>query len=121
MLIDQRHSDSSATLVPASSPSSPNNDVPLLSVTFLETSSPDKSISKVSLIPQLANQEDRGLSEVIVFEEGDKSLAYRSKTLEILAALFTYCISSIIMTVTNKFVLSNLNFHMNFLLLAIQV
>lgn len=44
-----------------------------------------------------------------------------SSTIDVLMALSTYCVSSILMTVTNKYVLSNLNFRMNFLLLAIQV
>lgn len=35
-------------------------------------------------------------------------------------ALLCYCFSSILMTVTNKLVLSHYEFHLNFLLLAIQ-
>jgi GDP-mannose transporter len=37
-----------------------------------------------------------------------------------LAAIIAYCSASILMTVTNKFVLSSYEFHMNFLLLCIQ-
>ncbi|KAI5951634.1 VRG4 [Candida jiufengensis] len=35
-------------------------------------------------------------------------------------SIFAYCLSSILMTVTNKFVVSGFNFNLNFLLLAIQ-
>lgn len=35
--------------------------------------------------------------------------------------ILSYCGSSILMTVANKYVLSGLNFNMNFLLLAVQV
>ncbi|KAI3405827.2 VRG4 [Candida oxycetoniae] len=35
-------------------------------------------------------------------------------------SIFAYCLSSILMTVTNKYVLSGFNFNMNFLLLSIQ-
>ena len=35
--------------------------------------------------------------------------------------LLSYCFSSIMMTVTNKFVLSGLGFNLNFFLLAVQV
>lgn len=35
--------------------------------------------------------------------------------------LLSYCFSSILMTVTNKFVLSGLGFNLNFFLLAVQV
>lgn len=35
--------------------------------------------------------------------------------------LLSYCLSSILMTVTNKFVLSGLGFNLNFFLLAVQV
>lgn len=35
--------------------------------------------------------------------------------------ILSYCFSSILMTVTNKYVLGGLNFNLNFLLLAIQV
>lgn len=43
--------------------------------------------------------------------------AVTSSALPILA----YCGSSIMMTVTNKYVLSGLNFNLNFFLLAVQV
>lgn len=36
-------------------------------------------------------------------------------------ALFFYCCSSIVLTLFNKAVLSSANFHMNFLLLSVQV
>lgn len=35
-------------------------------------------------------------------------------------SIFAYCLSSILMTVTNKFVVSGFNFNLNFLLLAVQ-
>ncbi|ABN67707.1 GDP-mannose transporter into the lumen of the Golgi [Scheffersomyces stipitis CBS 6054] len=35
-------------------------------------------------------------------------------------SIFSYCVSSILMTVTNKYVLSGFSFNMNFLLLAVQ-
>lgn len=35
-------------------------------------------------------------------------------------SIFSYCLSSILMTVTNKYVLSGLSFNLNFVLLAIQ-
>lgn len=35
-------------------------------------------------------------------------------------ALLCYCASSILMTVTNKYVLSGMNFNLNFLLLCVQ-
>ena len=35
--------------------------------------------------------------------------------------ILTYCAASILMTVTNKYVLSGYDFNMNFLLLGIQV
>lgn len=35
--------------------------------------------------------------------------------------ILAYCFSSILMTVTNKYVLSGLDFNLNFLLLAVQV
>ena len=35
--------------------------------------------------------------------------------------ILSYCASSIIMTVTNKYVLSGLDFNLNFLLVAVQV
>lgn len=40
---------------------------------------------------------------------------------ESVMALSVYCLSSILMTLLNKAVLSSSNFTMNFLLLAIQV
>jgi hypothetical protein len=40
---------------------------------------------------------------------------------EAIWALTSYCVSSILMTVFNKFVLSSHNFRMNFFLLLIQV
>lgn len=36
-------------------------------------------------------------------------------------AIFAYCFSSILMTVTNKYVLSGVDFNLNFFLLAVQV
>jgi GDP-mannose transporter len=36
-------------------------------------------------------------------------------------AIFAYCGSSILMTTTNKYVLSGLDFNLNFFLLAVQV
>ena len=36
-------------------------------------------------------------------------------------AIISYCVSSILMTLTNKYVLSGYDFNMNFMLLAIQV
>lgn len=36
-------------------------------------------------------------------------------------SVFSYCFSSILMTVTNKYVLSGTNFNMNFVLLCVQV
>lgn len=36
------------------------------------------------------------------------------------AAILAYCGSSILMTVTNKYVLSGVNFNLNFFLLAVQ-
>lgn len=38
-----------------------------------------------------------------------------------LASIFAYCGSSILMTTTNKYVLSGLDYNLNFLLLAVQV
>lgn len=38
-----------------------------------------------------------------------------------LLSVFSYCFSSILMTVTNKYVLSGTNFNMNFVLLCVQV
>ena len=35
--------------------------------------------------------------------------------------VLSYCVSSILMTVTNKFVLSGVGFNLNFFLLAVQV
>ena len=35
--------------------------------------------------------------------------------------ILSYCISSILMTVTNKYVLSGLDFNLNFFLLCVQV
>ena len=35
--------------------------------------------------------------------------------------VLSYCVSSILMTVTNKFVLSGLGFNLNFFLLCVQV
>lgn len=37
------------------------------------------------------------------------------------AAILAYCGSSILMTVTNKYVLSGVDFNLNFFLLAVQV
>lgn len=37
------------------------------------------------------------------------------------ASVFAYCMSSILMTVTNKYVLSGTDYNLNFLLLAVQV
>jgi GDP-mannose transporter len=37
------------------------------------------------------------------------------------ASIFAYCGSSIMMTVTNKYVLSGVDFNLNFFLLAVQV
>lgn len=37
-----------------------------------------------------------------------------------IASVFSYCFSSILMTVTNKYVLSGTNFNMNFVLLCVQ-
>jgi len=36
-------------------------------------------------------------------------------------AIASYCVASILMTLTNKFVLSGIDFNLNFMLLAIQV
>jgi hypothetical protein len=36
-------------------------------------------------------------------------------------SIFAYCFSSILMVVTNKYVLSGLDYNLNFLLLAVQV
>jgi len=36
-------------------------------------------------------------------------------------AILSYCIASILMTLTNKYVLSGIDFNLNFMLLAIQV
>jgi GDP-mannose transporter len=38
-----------------------------------------------------------------------------------LASILAYCGSSILMTTTNKYVLSGLDYNLNFLLLAVQV
>jgi GDP-mannose transporter len=38
-----------------------------------------------------------------------------------LIAILSYCASSILMTTTNKYVLSGLDYNLNFLLLAVQV
>lgn len=38
-----------------------------------------------------------------------------------LVAILSYCFSSILMTVTNKYVLSGLDFNLNFFLLCVQV
>lgn len=37
------------------------------------------------------------------------------------AAILSYCAASILMTLTNKYVLSGLDFNLNFLLLCVQV
>jgi GDP-mannose transporter len=37
------------------------------------------------------------------------------------AAIISYCAASILMTLTNKYVLSGLDFNLNFLLLCVQV
>lgn len=37
------------------------------------------------------------------------------------ASILSYCMSSILMTTTNKYVLSGLDYNLNFLLLAVQV
>jgi GDP-mannose transporter len=36
-------------------------------------------------------------------------------------SIFAYCFSSILMVITNKYVLSGLDYNLNFLLLAVQV
>jgi GDP-mannose transporter len=36
-------------------------------------------------------------------------------------SIFAYCFSSILMVVTNKYVLSGLDYNLNFLLLSVQV
>ena len=38
-----------------------------------------------------------------------------------IAAILSYCVASILMTLTNKYVLSGYDFNLNFMLLAIQV
>jgi GDP-mannose transporter len=38
-----------------------------------------------------------------------------------LAAILSYCVSSLLMTLANKYVLSGIDFNLNFMLLAIQV
>jgi len=38
-----------------------------------------------------------------------------------LVSVLSYCVSSILMTTTNKYVLSGLDYNLNFLLLAVQV
>lgn len=43
------------------------------------------------------------------------------KSVEVPLALFCYCVSSISMTLMNKYVLSSHKFKMNFLLLTLQV
>lgn len=50
-----------------------------------------------------------------------KSYAPPSSNFSGALPILSYCGSSILMTVANKYVLSGLNFNMNFLLLAVQV
>lgn len=38
-----------------------------------------------------------------------------------LAAILSYCVSSILMTVTNKYILGGLDYNLNFFLLCVQV
>lgn len=49
------------------------------------------------------------------------SVAKQAKAFEVPLALMCYCVSSISMTLMNKYVLSSNKFKMNFLLLALQV
>ena len=110
--------------------SSPS-DVPLLPLHQLLTSSDKLAIQTGSAsYPANLSEDDHDQYKVTIemlHDPSDKldpvnvNILTRPKTSEIVAALSTYCISSILMTVTNKYVLSNLHFQMNFLLLAIQV
>lgn len=90
------------------------DDIPLLPVTHSDISvlQDNKKTLEESLGPR-----DTLIKQVASSEQPKG----RPSTLEVAAALTTYCLSSILMTVTNKHVLSNLHFEQNFLLLAIQV
>jgi hypothetical protein len=119
--MDQRFSAPLAAHVAMLVQDSPN-EIPLLPVHRNEIH--NKNDARRDLF-DLSKCSSRLTSEEIAIEMSPENLTQkcvtRPKTTEIFAALLTYCISSILMTVTNKYVLSTLHFPMNFLLLAIQV
>ena len=122
----ERHLDSLLEIMPESEPPSPldvlssPSDVPLQPL-LLSSKVPSKldlhtTDCKEEVVIDLLFQEASQKDTEITFNS-----SHLSRTSEVIVALLTYCVSSILMTVTNKYVLSSLHFHMNFLLLAIQV
>ena len=122
----ERHPDSLLEIIPESGPPSPvdllssPSEVPLQPLLIssrvpskLDLQTTDcKEDVVIDLLFQQAGQKDTEITF---------NYTHLNRTSEVIVALLTYCVSSILMTVTNKYVLSNLHFHMNFLLLAIQV